>query len=82
MIDRANLRSTLEDAGGSVGCDVCGFDSLDAAEAPFRLVPVSEEGRADAGEGFDVLPMVCPKCSAVQLYSYPLLKRLAEDRAR
>ena len=80
MSDNVNLRSTLEAAGGTVGCNVCGFDGLETFEAPFRLVRVSEEGRAESGDGVDVLPTICPKCSAVQLYSYPHLKRLAEAR--
>ena len=80
MSDDANLRATLTDAGGTVGCDVCGFDSLEMSDAPFRLVPVDEHGQRDSSSGFDVLPFICPKCSAVQLYSYPHLKRLAEER--
>jgi hypothetical protein len=67
MIDFAELRSTIEDAGGTVGCDVCGFTELEILEAPVRP---------------DVLTLVCPQCAAIQLYSHPHLERLLAQRSQ
>jgi hypothetical protein len=63
MIDFAELRSTIESAGGTPGCDVCGFTELEIREVPIQP---------------DVLTLVCPKCAAIQLYSHPHLERLLE----
>lgn len=67
MVDLAELRSTIESAGGSVGCDVCGFVELEIMEAAIQP---------------DVLALVCPKCAAIQLYSLPQLERLLEQQSR
>jgi len=69
MIDFAELRSTIENAGGTVGCDVCGFVELE----------IHESEQQSAG-GLGVLTLVCPKCAAIQLYSVPHLERLLEQR--
>lgn len=61
MIDLAELRSTIENAGGSVGCDVCGYIEVEIIEAVAQS---------------DVLTLVCPQCAAIQLYSHPHLERL------
>jgi hypothetical protein len=67
MTDLAQLRATVESAGGTVGCDVCGYIELEILEALIQP---------------DVLALVCPKCAAIQLYSYPHLERLLEQRAQ
>ena len=67
MVDLAELRSTIESAGGSVGCDVCGYIELVILEASIQP---------------DVLALVCPKCAAIQLYSLPQLERLLEQRSQ
>jgi hypothetical protein len=79
VVDYAKLLPALENAGGTVGCDVCGVDKTDPLESVVRLAAVNERGEPGAGGGLDVLAMVCPTCSAVQLYSYRQLERLAEQ---
>jgi hypothetical protein len=81
VVDDAKLRLALEDAGGTVGCDVCGIVNTDPFDSLVRLVAVDERGEPEAGGGLDVLAMVCPTCSAVRLYSYRHLERLAEQRS-
>jgi hypothetical protein len=81
VVDYAKLRPAVEDAGGTPGCDVCGFDGTEPFDSLVRLVAVDDRGQPEAGGGLDVLAMVCPSCSAVQLYSHRQLKRLAEQRS-
>jgi hypothetical protein len=54
-------------------------DKTEPLESVVRLVAVDERGEPGAGGGLDVLATVCPTCSAVQLYSYRQLERLAEQ---
>jgi hypothetical protein len=77
VVDYAKLRPTVENAGGTVGCDVCGIDSTEPIDSMVRLVAVDERGQPEEG-GLDVLATVCPRCSAVRLYSHRQLERLAE----
>jgi hypothetical protein len=81
VVDYAKLRPAVEDAGGTVGCDVCGIDNTEPIDSLVRLVAVDDRGQPEAGGGLDVLAMVCPSCSAVRLYSYRQLERLAEQRS-
>jgi hypothetical protein len=78
MVDDANLRPAVENAGGTVGCDVCGFDGTEPFDSLVRLVAVDEQGQPASGGGLDVLAMVCPTCSAIQLYSKRRLEKLTE----
>jgi hypothetical protein len=82
MVDDANLRTALANAGGTVGCNVCGVTDLDTFESVLRLEPVDDAGGAVSRGGLEVLTMICPTCSAIQLYSYPHLKRLAEQQSK
>jgi RNase P subunit RPR2 len=70
MADGTDLRSMLEAAGGTVGCDVCGTSNVEVSAAPVRLAA------ADDAPGLEVVTVICNDCSAIQLYSYPQLEKL------
>ena len=74
MAGGADPRSMLEATGGSVGCDVCGFNNVEVSNAPLRLAA------ADDAPGLEVVTVICNDCSAIQLYSYAQLEKLTEQR--
>jgi hypothetical protein len=81
VVDYAKLRPAVENAGGTPGCDVCGFNGTEPFDSLVRLVAVDDRGQPETGGGLDVLATVCPSCSAVRLWSHREVERLAEQRS-